>query len=249
MSDDFLNAPKLHTDYALIQYVSTIVIPEIDASSLAIVSIYYSDQIRRIEFSDSGWRITTRSGTTKMIYRSQISEGGDFSVIVFQGYYDEAWDIELVLVSGCVSVKATKFSLSESPSALSLSNGAPTSSRKLGRKARAEGQKMNVRFSGQWETVEDDPEIIFEAASVDDIAFVDSSGETVAAPSSIKAVTRVAEPLPLADPPAKKPESKGLSGGVIAAIVIAVVVVVAGAAVAVWFFVLRPKADEEVPAS
>jgi hypothetical protein len=234
----FEHPERLHTEYALIEFGSAVVIPAVDTVSLALLCSSYSLQITKIIFSETEWNLTTRSGQSRTISRSQIGKNGDLTIVTWQGMSSLDWDIELVLVTDTTSISTTKISISENPEGLQFYSS--ELSKKLDGKARAASQTLKVTFTGEWEKVVGSPRLVFEAPSVGDIEFVDHSGTTVSPPASINTVTRVATPLPMAEapPPASDsdPDSKnnkGMGAGTIAAIVIGSLAAVAGL---IWWF-------------
>jgi hypothetical protein len=105
----------------------------------------------------------------------------------------------------------------------------------------AENTKMVVRFMDGWDAVENSPELIFEAPSVQDIEFRDANDQVLAKPpGTIRVQTNTFVPGG-PRPAAPKEDGKKLGTGAIVGIVIGGVVVVAIAVVCGWYLVIREK--------
>jgi hypothetical protein len=106
------------------------------------------------------------------------------------------------------------------------------------------GPELTVKFEGEWSSVTNQPTLIFQAPTAEQVKF-DGDPPDPATVTIVKTAAtnkRPAVPAPENGPAGGGGDDDGgLSGGAIAGIVIAVVAVVAIAAVAVWYFVLRPK--------
>jgi hypothetical protein len=109
-----------------------------------------------------------------------------------------------------------------------------------------DGTKMVGKFTDGWENVENAPEIVFEAPSVEDIEFRDANGQLTDPPSTVTVKKNVFHPGGVV--PAPK-EDKGLSTGVIVGIVIAAIAVVVIGVVCVWYFAIRPSKEPVEAAS
>jgi hypothetical protein len=96
--------------------------------------------------------------------------------------------------------------------------------------------KLHVIFDSDWANwVTNTPEIIFEAASFDDIEFVGGP------PGNVVITRKLISERPVSLPPSLEEEDDGLSVGAIIGIVVGVLVAIGVIGFCVYWFAIRPR--------
>jgi hypothetical protein len=223
------NPERLEADWAWIPWWESLEVDRFAWDNLQLYGLAGDYIVGKVDFTSSGWTahgywpssssLPSYLPASVNLSTSMVPEGGILSFLYVVITYGTEWQLELSAKHRTV-------------------NGVNFTIMNYMVQGLAESTKLVVKFTDGWDQVENSPQIIFEAPSVQDIEFRDENNQVTDPPSTVTVTKNVF--VPGGAGPAPKDDG-GLGTGVIIAIVAGGVAVVIIGVVCVWYFAIRQE--------